>query len=203
MVHSEPSQSFGITALLFSGYTISLSGRVSGECWQSWAISSASCVLRSYLESSFWTWKKWPMCCYVSWRRSFHPPSSIRCSICFYIFRMRHGWGGLCSNVGAIQLTDVRRSFEWNAKINVKLKLLLQSHIFWRRCQTSQPNTMVTIFSACIIHPLVTMLAIMNRVSASSEDNLDARYKTLNHEEWRRIMLYVLTNLSEVEPYIA
>ena len=30
----------------------------------------------------------------------------------------------------------------------------------------------------------------------------DARYKTLNHEEWRRIMLYVLTNLSEVEPYI-
>ena len=31
----------------------------------------------------------------------------------------------------------------------------------------------------------------------------DARYKTLNHEEWRRIMLYVLTNLSEVEPFIA
>ena len=114
--------------------------------------------------------------------------------------------GGLCSTVGAIQLRDVRRSFERNAKINVKLKLLLPSHIFWRRCQTSQPNTMVTIFPVCIIHPLVTMLAIMNRVSASSEDNLsasDARYKTLNHEEWRRIMLYVLTNLSEVEPYIA
>ena len=35
------------------------------------------------------------------------------------------------------------------------------------------PNTMVTIFPACIIHPLVTMLAIMNRVSASSEDNLE------------------------------
>ena len=31
MVHSDPSQSFGITSLLFSGYTISLSGRVSGE----------------------------------------------------------------------------------------------------------------------------------------------------------------------------
>ena len=30
----------------------------------------------------------------------------------------------------------------------------------------------------------------------------DARYKTLNHEEWRHIMLYLLTNLSEVEPYI-
>ena len=83
--------------------------------------------------------------------------------------------GGLCSTVGAIQLRDARRSFERNAKINVKLKLLLQSHIFWRRCQTSQPNTMVTIFPACIIHPLVTMLAIMNRVSASSEDNLEVQ----------------------------
>ena len=31
MVGSGPSQSFGITSLLFSGYTISLSGRVSGE----------------------------------------------------------------------------------------------------------------------------------------------------------------------------
>ena len=107
------------------------------ECWQSWAISSASCVLRSYLGLSFRTWKKWPLCCYVSWRRSFHPPSSIRCSICSYTFRTRHRWGGLCSTIGAIQLRDVRRSFERNAKINVKLKLLLQSHIFWRRCQIS------------------------------------------------------------------
>ena len=31
MVHSDPSQSFGITSLLFSGYTIFLSGRVSRE----------------------------------------------------------------------------------------------------------------------------------------------------------------------------
>ena len=31
MVGSDPSQSFGITSLLFSGYTISLSGRVSRE----------------------------------------------------------------------------------------------------------------------------------------------------------------------------
>ena len=29
-----------------------------------------------------------------------------------------------------------------------------------------------------------------------------ATRKTLNHEEWRSIMLYVLTNLSEVEPYM-
>ena len=93
----------------------------------------------------------------------------------FYIFRMRHGWGALCSLVGAIQLKDVRMFFEQNAKINAKLKLLLQSHIFWRRCQTSQPNTMVTIFPACIIHPLVTMLAIMNRVLASSDDNLEVQ----------------------------
>ena len=31
MVHSDPRQSFGIISLLFFGYTISLSGRVSGE----------------------------------------------------------------------------------------------------------------------------------------------------------------------------
>jgi len=31
MVRSDPRQSFGIISLLFSGYTISLSGRVSGE----------------------------------------------------------------------------------------------------------------------------------------------------------------------------
>jgi hypothetical protein len=29
-----------------------------------------------------------------------------------------------------------------------------------------------------------------------------ATNKTLQHEEWRTIMLYVLTNLSEVEPYM-
>ena len=80
--------------------------------------------------------------------------------------------GGLCSTIGAIQLRDVRRFFERNAKINTKLKLQLQSHIFRRRCHTSQPNIMVTTFLSCIIHPLITMLAITNRVSAFSEDNL-------------------------------
>lgn len=30
----------------------------------------------------------------------------------------------------------------------------------------------------------------------------DARYKTLNYEEWRHIMFYLLTNLSEVGPYM-
>ena len=29
-----------------------------------------------------------------------------------------------------------------------------------------------------------------------------ATHKTLKHEEWRTIMLYVLTNLSEMEPYM-
>ena len=29
-----------------------------------------------------------------------------------------------------------------------------------------------------------------------------ATHKTLKHEEWRTIMLYVLTNLSKVEPYM-
>ena len=83
--------------------------------------------------------------------------------------------GGLCRIVGAIQSRDVRRFFERNVKINAKSKLSLQRHIFSRRCQTSQLNTMVRIFQACIIHPLVTMLAIMNRVSASSEDNLEVQ----------------------------
>ena len=31
MINSHPRQSLGITSPLFSGYTISLSGRVSGE----------------------------------------------------------------------------------------------------------------------------------------------------------------------------
>ena len=31
MVRSDPRQTFGITSLLFSGYTLSLAGRVSGE----------------------------------------------------------------------------------------------------------------------------------------------------------------------------
>jgi hypothetical protein len=53
--------------------------------------------------------------------------------------------------------------------------------------------------------PLVTMLAKMNRTSAFSEGNSEAqvhRPKTLTHEEWRCIMLYVLNNLDEVAPYI-
>jgi hypothetical protein len=33
MVCSDPRQSFGSTFLLFSGYTISLPGRVFGEQW--------------------------------------------------------------------------------------------------------------------------------------------------------------------------
>ena len=115
------------------------------------------------------------MCCYVSLRRYFHPPSSIRCSICFCTSRMRHDWGGLCRIVSAIQSRDVRRFFERNVKINTKSKLPLQRHIFSRRCQTSQLNTMVRSFSACIIHPHVTILAIMNRVSTFSEDNLEVQ----------------------------
>ena len=75
--------------------------------------------------------------------------------------------GGMCSSVGAIQLKDARRFFERNVRINAKLRLRLLRHIFWRRCQTSRLNTMVRSFPACIIHLLVTMLAIMNQVSSS------------------------------------
>ena len=63
-----------------------------------------------------------------------------------------------------------------------------------------------TEFLAFIIHPLVTMLAKMNQTSAFSEGNSEAQVhrppKTLNHEEWHHIMLYVLTNLVEVQPFI-
>jgi hypothetical protein len=59
----------------------------------------------------------------------------------------------LCRAVGAIQLRDVKRFFEQNVKINAKLKLLLQRHTFWRRCQTSQQNSRLTTFLVCIIHP--------------------------------------------------
>ena len=51
--------------------------------------------------------------------------------------------------VGAIQLRDVRRYFELNAKTNAKLKLPSQRHTFWRRCQTSHQNTMLTTFLVC------------------------------------------------------
>ena len=58
-------------------------------------------------------------------------------------------------------------------KNNCKIEASSAELYILRRCQTSQSNTMVTIFPVCIIHPLVTMLAIMNRVSASFEDNLE------------------------------
>ena len=83
--------------------------------------------------------------------------------------------GGLCRAVGAIQLRDVKRFFELNVKINAKLKHPLQRHTFWRRCQTSQQNTMLTTFLACIIHPLVTMPAKMNRALAFSEGNSEVQ----------------------------
>ena len=65
---------------------------------------------------------------------------------------------------------------------------------------------MVKPFQACIIHPLVTM-------KAKNETNLSlfkgqlgsasgATPKALVNEELRTIMMYVLTNLVEVEPYI-
>ena len=79
--------------------------------------------------------------------------------------------GGLCRAIGAIQLRDVKRFFELNVKINAKLKHPLQRHTFWRRCKTSQQNTMLTTFLACIIHPLVTILAKMNQTLAFFEGN--------------------------------
>jgi hypothetical protein len=51
--------------------------------------------------------------------------------------------------------------------------------------------------------PPVTIMAAMNRTSAYFEANSEAQVvRTLRHEKWRHIMLYVLTNLEEVTPYM-
>ena len=114
--------------------------------------------------------------------------------------------GGLCSTIGAIQLRDVRRFFEQNAKINAKLKLQLQSHILE---EVSNFTTKYYGDNLPSVHnPPPHYNAGDNELSLSIfrgqlGSASDARYKTLNHEEWRCIVLYVLTNLSELEPYIA
>jgi hypothetical protein len=50
------------------------------------------------------------------------------------------------------------------------------------------------------------MMATMNLTLAYFEAKLESASgsttKTLTHEEWRHIMLYVLTNLEEVTPYM-
>jgi hypothetical protein len=61
--------------------------------------------------------------------------------------------------------------FKAHVKIKLKLKLALQRHKFYRRCQTSQLNAMQSTFPACIISHLDTMLEKMNRTSALSEAN--------------------------------
>ena len=120
-------------------------------------------------------WKEWCLCCSISWRRFFHPASSIRCSIWFCTSRMRHEWVGPCSTVGAIQLRDVKRYLELNVKINAKLKLPSQRHIFWRRYQTSHQNTMLTTFLASTIHSLVTILRNLTPPWVFSEANSEVQ----------------------------
>jgi hypothetical protein len=65
---------------------------------------------------------------------------------------------------------------------------------------------MVTNSLVCIIHPLVTMMAknesnlSIFRVQLGSASG--STTKTLRHEVWHHIMLYLLTNLEEVMPYM-
>jgi hypothetical protein len=63
---------------------------------------------------------------------------------------------------------------------------------------------MVTNFRAYIIQPLITMMTKMNRTSAFFEGNSEAQVvrPPLRHEEWRHIMLYLLTKINEVMPYM-
>jgi len=94
-------------------------------------------------------------------------------------------------------LRDVKRFFKLNVKINAKLNLPSKRHTFWRRYQTSHQNTMMTTILACIIHTLVTNVGEDESNISLFQGQLRSgsvpTIKTLNLEEWRTIMLYVLT----------
>ena len=62
-------------------------------------------------------------------------------------------------------------SSQKNVQIKPELRLPLQRQAFGRRLQTSRHPTTSQTFLASIIHPLVTMLAKLNRPSAFSNTN--------------------------------
>jgi len=64
------------------------------------------------------------------------------------------------------------------ARFKRSFRFLLRVPLFMvsdMRCRTSQRNTTLRNFLAFIIHPLVTMLAKMNRTSSFSEGNSEAQ----------------------------
>jgi hypothetical protein len=87
---------------------------------------------------------------------------------------MRHEWG---ARAGPLVLSnrEMSKDSSKNIEIKAKLRLPLQMHTFWRRCQTSQQHTTLRTFLVCIINPLITILAKINRTSAFSEGNSKAQ----------------------------
>ena len=63
-------------------------------------------------------------------------------------------------------------------KNKCKIEASIAEAYILRRCQTSQQNTMLTTFLACINHPLVTMPMKMNRALAFSVGNSEVQVVT-------------------------
>jgi hypothetical protein len=135
------------------------------------------------------------LCCYVSWRRSYHLASSIRCNICFCTYLQMYDGGRACRTVGAIQLRDVSSFFDTKLATNTKLKLPLQRHTFLR-CQTSQLNIMLRTFPVCINPPPHYNVGEDQSTLSHFRGQLGSEslgwVKILLHEEWHTIMIYVL-----------
>jgi hypothetical protein len=162
-------------------------------------------VQKSYLGPWLQTWKEWHPCYYVSLRRSFQSASSIWCSIWFFIFRMRHEWG-------LVQGC-------WCFPIERCLKTI------WKKCR-NKCKIEASIIEVYILEEVSNFTTTYYGDKLRSVHNPPSRYndgvnefninifwgqlrsasgsttKTLRHEEWSHIMLYVLTNLEEVTPYI-
>jgi hypothetical protein len=103
-------------------------------------------------------------------------------------------------------LRDVKRSFELDIKINVKIEAsIAEAYIL---------EEVSNFISKYYADNLPSVHNPPPRYNVGEDDsNLSlfqgqlgsasvATIKTLNLQEWCTIMLYVLTNLSEVQPYI-
>ena len=94
--HMDWAASFGDGSRLCPSACLASASRVE-------LLLSASFVPRSYLRPWLMTWKKWCLCCSVSWRRYFHLASLIWCNIWYCTSRMKHKWGAC---VGPLVLSN-------------------------------------------------------------------------------------------------
>ena len=129
---------------------------------------------RSYLGPWLLTWKEWHLCCSVSWRRSFHPASSIQCNIWFCTSHMRHEWGGMQGH----WCYPIERCLKVLQK-KCRNKCKIEASIAEAYILEEVANFTTTYYGDNLpsVHnpPLVTMLAKMNRTSAFSKGNSKAQ----------------------------